>query len=76
MRTLQSQRDYGDREEGGLVPLSERTVSDYRRMLLIGHNSLRQKHHKRPLMASSVVLRPDSCSLLCMQLSLSVSNKR
>ena len=73
MRTLQSQRDYNDREEGGLVPLSERTVSDYRRLLLIGHNSLRQKHHKHPLMASNVVLRPVSCSLFCISLHLCFS---
>ena len=59
MQDLQK-RDYHDEEEGGLVPLSERTVSDYRRMLLIRHNSLRQKHNNRPLMASNVVLRPDS----------------
>ena len=53
------QRDYHD-EEVGLVPLSERTVSDYRRMVLIRHNSLRQRHNNRPLMASNVVIRPDS----------------
>ena len=53
------QGDYHDEEEG-LVPLSERTVSDYRRMVLIRHNSLRQKHNNRPLMASNVVIRPDS----------------
>ena len=51
--------DYHD-EERGLVPLSERTVSDYRRMLLIRHNGLRQKHNNRPLMASNVVIRLDS----------------
>ena len=60
MRGLQ--RDYNDGEEGGLVPLSERTLSDYRRMLLIRHNSLRQKHNSSPLMASNVVSRPNSCS--------------
>ena len=54
------QRDYHDEKEEGLVPLSERTVSDYRRMLLIRHNSLRQKHDNRPLMASNVVIRPDT----------------
>ena len=52
------QGDYHD-EERGLVPLSERTVSDYRRMVLIRHNSLRQKHNNRPLMASNVVIRLD-----------------
>ena len=66
MQTLKSDRDYDDTEEEGLVPLSERTVSDYRRMVLIGHNNLRLKHHNRPLMASNVVIRPHSFSLLCM----------
>ena len=54
------QGDYHDEKEEGLVPLSERTVSDYRRMVLIRHNSLRQKHNNRPLMASNVVIRLDS----------------
>ena len=68
MRALQ--RDYSDKEVEGL---GERTLSDYRRMLLIRHNNLRQKHGNRPVLASNVVIRHHSCSASTL---LALSNQR